>query len=79
LRVARAEHFATTAGQQILVFVTAATIQHQKPAFLKSRWGFSSEMDPFCVGSASISSGNATAADLDVPHGHRRLLVPIKG
>jgi hypothetical protein len=54
LRVAGAEHLATAASQQILVFVTAAPIQHLLSLSQNPGGAFSSEIDRFRAGSAPV-------------------------
>jgi hypothetical protein len=54
LCVARAKHFAAAACQQILVFVTAAPIQHDGKPLSKSRWSFLMRNGPVSHGKRAI-------------------------
>src|SRR5216684_8721292 len=62
LCVAWAKHLTAAARQQILVFVTAAPIQHLLTLSQNPDGAFSSEMDPFRPGSAPVIMDRHTTA-----------------
>jgi hypothetical protein len=73
LCIARAEHLPATAGQQILVFVTAAPIQHANTFFHNLRLSDLSETDPSSHGSAPNYPRPALILDARTPRGIRPL------
>src|ERR1700730_2326031 len=85
LRVARAEHLAAAAGQQILVFVTATPIQHQNQPFSKSRWSvFRAKWTHFVPEPRQFSWIDATTPDQDAPaatgaHLFRQVVKRVRG
>ena len=75
LRIPRAKHLAAPARQQILVFVTAAPIQHSASLFQNPNEAFSSEMDPFRLESAPIIAPWHEYRGVRRPNGNRRSLL----
>src|SRR5216683_5968330 len=76
LCVAWAKHLTAAARQQILVFVTAAPIQHLLTLSQNPDGAFSSEMDPFRLGSAPVIMDWHKYHSSELPCGNWRSPLP---
>src|SRR5215208_7156448 len=74
LRVARAKHLSAATRQQILVFITAAPIQHTALPLPLPVGRSGGEMDPFRMGSAPILVKRRVYRRSGCPCGNRRSL-----